>query len=73
MKPEKPGLVLKEEKGDVRERMEGLLVTPTAPSPTPPPEWREVRKKSKDDRKSVPREDVTGGEIKSFLDLIQMS
>ena len=56
----KPGLNLKEEAGDVRESLEGLLVTPAPASPAPAPEWREVRKKSKEERKSAspkPKED----------------
>jgi len=61
VKPEKPGLILKNEPGDVRERMEGLLDTPPCASPTPPPEWREVRKRSKEERKSVPREQAPVG------------
>jgi len=63
--PAKPGLQLKEEKGDVREGMEKLLESRTLPSPTPPPEWKEVRKRSKEERKSLPKE-TEGTETKLF-------
>ena len=62
---------MKNEPGDVRERMEGLLDTPPCASPTPPPEWREVRKRSKEERKSVPREQAPGRLIDKFIILFQ--
>lgn len=68
--PAKPGLQLKEEKGDVREGMEKLLESRTLPSPTPPPEWKEVRKRSKEERKSLPKEaeGKSGGDEREELD-----
>jgi len=56
-----PGLVLAKEDGDGREKLSKLLDTPTTPakenSPTPPPpDWVEVRKKSKEERRSIQRE-----------------
>jgi len=57
VKPAKPGLVLKQEGGpDTRAALETLLVTPATPSPTPPPEWKEVRKRSKEERRSLPKD-----------------
>jgi len=57
-----PGLVLAKEDGDGREKLAKLLDTPpkvpikeNSPTP-PPPDWVEVRKKSKEERKSVARE-----------------
>ena len=55
-----PGLVHAKEDVDGREKLAKLLDTPTTPvkeqSPTPPPDWVEVRKKSKEERKSIQRE-----------------
>ena len=45
--------------------MEKLLESRTLPSPTPPPEWKEVRKRSKEERKSLPKE-TEGMETKLF-------
>jgi len=56
-----PGLSLVKEDMDGREKLAKLLDTPTEPvkekSPTPPPaDWVEVRKKSKEERKSIQKE-----------------
>ena len=60
VKPDKPGLVLSSTKEDAREKMEGLLETPpntagSTPSSAPTTEWVEVRKRSKEERKSAER------------------
>jgi len=56
-----PGLVLAKEDVDGREKLSKLLDTPTTPnkkkSPTPPPaDWVEVRKKSKEERRTIQKE-----------------
>eukprot|EP00092_Neocalanus_flemingeri_P019191 GFUD01020790.1.p1 GENE.GFUD01020790.1~~GFUD01020790.1.p1 ORF type:complete len:1187 (+),score=395.91 GFUD01020790.1:609-4169(+) len=61
-----PGLVLAKEDVDGREKLAKLIDTPSTPkkeeSPTNPPDWVEVRKKSKEERKSIQRELDTGKE-----------
>ena len=57
-----PGLSLVKEDTDGREKLAKLLETPSEnvgkeKSPTPPPaDWVEVRKKSKEERKSIQKE-----------------
>ena len=61
--------MLKADVGDVRENLEGLLVTPAPASPAPIPQWKEVRKKSKEERKSAsPKEALAGKRRKVFKD-----
>lgn len=63
VKPTQPGLVLKADVGDVRENLEGLLVTPAPASPAPIPQWKEVRKKSKEERKSASPKEALADEL----------
>jgi len=68
-----PGLVLARENIDGREKLAKLLDTPNASvkdkSPTPPPpDWVEVRKKSKEERKSAQRELDVGKEESKTAD-----
>jgi len=63
-----PGLVLKEVETDIRKEKEAMLDTPKPASPTPPPQWTEVRKKSKEERRSLPKDDVAKVKPKVEID-----